>query len=187
MTGQVNALAPFELSSKTSTVLQVVYNGATSAGMTLPVVPALPGLFTANATGKGEGAILNQDGSINSASNPAAAGSTIQLFGTGGGVTIPPSVDGALNPLTITGALALETTATVGGQPAVVYYSGPAPNLVSGIIQIDVTLPEGTPSGNVPVVVTIACPAAGLPVPSSCGSFDGYTASSQTAVTVVVQ
>ena len=187
VTGQVNALAPFELSSKTSTVLQVVYNGATSAGMTLPVVPALPGLFTANATGKGEGAILNQDGSINSASNPAAAGSTIQLFGTGGGVTIPPSVDGALNPLTITGALALETTATVGGQPAVVYYSGPAPNLVSGIIQIDVTLPEGTPSGNVPVVVTIACPAAGLPVPSSCGSFDGYTASSQTAVTVVVQ
>jgi uncharacterized protein (TIGR03437 family) len=185
VTGQVNALVPFELSSKTSTVLQVVSNGATSAGMTLPVVPSLPGLFTANASGKGEGAILNQDSSINSASNPAAAGSTIQLFGTGGGVTIPPSIDGALNPLTITGALALETTATVGGQPAFIYYSGPAPNLVSGIIQVDVTLPEGTPSGNVPVVVTIACPSAPL---LACGSFpDGYTASSQTMVTVAVQ
>jgi uncharacterized protein (TIGR03437 family) len=123
--------------------------------MTLPVVPAEPGLFTANATGKGEGAILNQDGSVNSATNPAAAGSTIQIFGTGGGVTVPPSTDGALNPLTSTGALALATTATVGGQKATVTYAGPAPNLVSGIIQVNVTLPSGTPSGNVPVVVQV--------------------------------
>jgi uncharacterized protein (TIGR03437 family) len=187
LAGQVNALAPFELSGKTSTVLQVVYNGVTSAGMTLPVVPAEPGLFTANATGKGQGAILNQDGSINSASNPAAAGSTIQVFGTGGGVTIPASTDGALNPLTSTGALALTTTATVGGQTAAVYYAGPAPDLVSGILQINVTLPSGTPSGNVPVTVTIACPAAPLTVPAACASYpSGYTSTSQ-SVTVAVQ
>jgi uncharacterized protein (TIGR03437 family) len=155
LAGQVNALAPFELAGKTSTVVKVVSNGVTSAGMTLPVVPAEPGLFTANATGKGEGAILNQDGSVNSATNPAAAGSTIQIFGTGGGVTVPPSTDGALNPLTSTGALALATTATVGGQKATVTYAGPAPNLVSGIIQVNVTLPSGTPSGNVPVVVQV--------------------------------
>jgi uncharacterized protein (TIGR03437 family) len=109
------------------------------------------------------------------------------LFGTGGGVTIPPSTDGALNPLTSTGALALGTTATVGGLPATVYYSGPAPNLVSGIFQIDVTLPSGTPSGNVPVVVTVVCPAAPLPVPAACAGFpSGYGASSQT-ITVAVQ
>jgi len=187
MAGQVNALAPFELVGKTSTVVEVVYNGVTSAGTTLAVEPAEPGLFTANASGKGQGAILNQDGTVNSASNPAAAGSTIQLFGTGGGVTIPPSTDGALNPLTSTGALALGTTATVGGLPATVYYSGPAPNLVSGIFQIDVTLPSGTPSGNVPVVVTVVCPAAPLPVPAACAGFpSGYGASSQT-ITVAVQ
>jgi uncharacterized protein (TIGR03437 family) len=156
--------------------------------MTLPVVPAEPGLFAANASGKGEGAILNQDGiTINSASNPAAAGSTIQLFGTGGGVTVPPSIDGALNPMSSTGALALVTTATVGGQPATVLYAGPAPNLVSGIIQINVTLPSGTPSGNVPVIVTIGCPSAPLLVPAACAGFPGYTASSQTTITVAVQ
>jgi uncharacterized protein (TIGR03437 family) len=49
-----------------------------------------------------------------------------------------------------------------------VLYAGPAPGLVSGIIQINVTLPSGTPSGNVPVVVQVG------------------TASSQT-VTVAVQ
>ncbi len=155
LNGQVNALAPFELANKPNTVLQVVYNGVTSVGMTLPVVPAEPGLFTANGTGKGQGSILNQDSSINSASNPAAAGSAIVLFGTGGGLTNPPSTDGALNPISSTGALTLTVTATVGGQPANVFYAGPAPGLVSGIIQINVTLPSGTPSGNVPVVVQV--------------------------------
>jgi uncharacterized protein (TIGR03437 family) len=168
LNGQVNALAPFELANKPNTVLQVVYNGVTSVGMTLPVVPAEPGLFTANGTGKGQGSILNQDSSINSASNPAGAGSAIVLFGTGGGLTNPPSTDGALNPISSTGALTLTVTATVGGQPANVFYAGPAPGLVSGIIQINVTLPSGTPSGNVPVIVQVG------------------TASSQT-VTVAVQ
>ena len=156
LNGQVNALAPFELANKTNTVLQVVYNGVTSVGMTLPVVPAEPGLFTADATGKGQGAILNQDYGINSASNPAAQGSAIMLFGTGAGLTDPPSTDGALNPMPPPfGKLTLEATATVGGQPAQVLYAGPAPGLVSGIFQINVTLPSGTPSGNVPVTVQV--------------------------------
>ena len=152
---QVNALVPFELAGKASTVLTVSYGGATTPGMTLPVIPAEPGIFTDDLSGKGQGAILNQDGSINSASNPAAPGSTIQIFGTGGGVTIPPSIDGALNPLSSTGTLALATTATVNNESAFVYYYGPAPNLVSGIIQINVTLPADTPSGNVPLFVTV--------------------------------
>jgi len=176
---QVNALVPFELASKASTVLTVSYNNLTSAGMTLPVVAAEPGLFTASANGKGEGAILNQDGSINSASNPAAPGSIIQLFGTGAGVTVPPSIDGALNPDTTTGALALTTTATVGGESADVYYAGPAPTLVSGIFQIDVTLPTDTAAGNIAVVITLSC--------TTPGSANCLTASSQAAVTVAVQ
>jgi uncharacterized protein (TIGR03437 family) len=152
---QVNALVPFELANKTSTVLQVSYGGETSAGFTLPVVAAEPGLFSTNSNGKGQGAILNQDTSLNSASNPAAPGSAIVLYGTGGGLTIPPSVDGALNPISSTGALALNVTATVGGQPANVFYSGPAPTLVSGIFQINLTLPDNTPAGNIPVIVTV--------------------------------
>ena len=119
MNGQVNALAPFELAGKASTVLTVSYNGATSAAITLPVVADEPGLFTADASGKGQGAILNQDYSINSATNPIAPGSAIMLFGTGGGVTVPPSIDGTLNPLPTPeaplGKLAAAVTATVGG------------------------------------------------------------------------
>jgi len=160
---QVNALVPFELANKlaqlgpgnTNTVLQVSYGGQTSAGDTLPVVATLPGLFAANGAGTGEGAILNQDSSVNSTSNPAAAGTVIQLFGTGGGSTIPDSIDGALNPLTSTGQLVADVKVTIGGQDAHVSYSGPAPGLVAGVLQINATIPDGTPSGPAAVVVTI--------------------------------
>ena len=168
--GQVNALVPFEVAGKASTVLEVVYNGVTSAPMTLPVVAAEPGLFTADATGKGQGAIDNQDFSPNSAGKPAAAGSAIMLYGTGGGVTDPVSIDGGFNPISSTGSLTTTPiTATIGGQPAEVIYSGPAPGLVTGIFQINVMLPNGLPSGDEPVVVTIG------------------NASSQVGVTVAVQ
>ena len=167
--GQVNALAPFELASKANTVLTVVYNGATSAGVTLPVVPAEPGLFSEAGTGTGQGSILNQDYSINSASLPAAVGSAIMLFGTGGGLTDPPSVDGTLNPISTTGTLTQTVTATIGGQTANVLYAGPAPGLVVGVFQINLTIPAGTAAGNIPVVVKVG------------------TESSQAGITVAVQ
>jgi uncharacterized protein (TIGR03437 family) len=160
---QVNALVPFELATKLSqlgagnvnTVLQVSYGGQTSAGDSLPVVATLPGLFAANGAGTGEGSILNQDSSINSTSNPAAANTIIQLFGTGGGTTNPASIDGALNPLTSTGELVASVTVTIGGQPAQVQYAGPAPALVGGIFQVNAIIPSGTPSGPAAVVVMV--------------------------------
>jgi len=149
--------------------MQVVSNNEVSASITLPVVAALPGLFTSNGSGKGEGAILNQDSSVNGASNPAAQGSVIVLYGTGGGQTNPASIDGGFNPLNADGVLLLPVTVTIGGQPATVNYAGPAPGLVDGVMQINAVLPSGIASGAVPVVVQVG------------------TASSQTAVTVAVQ
>jgi len=107
------------------------------------------------------------------------AGTAIVLYGTGGGLTNPPSTDGALNPNNSNGVLVLTTTATVGGQTANVFYAGPAPTLVAGIFQINVTLPSSTPSGNIPVVMTLSCNPA---TPMNC-----FTASSQTTITVAVQ
>ena len=53
--------------------------------VTLPVTSATPAIFSLAENGSGPGAILNQDYSVNSASNPAAAETEIQIFGTGGG------------------------------------------------------------------------------------------------------
>jgi uncharacterized protein (TIGR03437 family) len=94
--GQVAAIAPYSLAGKASAVVQVAYGGQTSNGVTLPVVAATPGIFTANASGTGPGAIANQDYSTNSPSNPAAQGSTVVLYLTGEGQTIPGGTDGRI-------------------------------------------------------------------------------------------
>ena len=43
----------------------------------------------------------------------------------------------------------------VNGVDATVLYSGSAPGLVAGVMQINVEIPPGTPSGNVPVTVLV--------------------------------
>ena len=61
--------------------------GELVAGGSLLVSAAAPGIFTANQTGSGQAAVVNQDGTINSSTNPAPAGSTISdlRHGTGAG------------------------------------------------------------------------------------------------------
>jgi len=57
-----------------------------SVPVRMVVWPARPGLFTANSSGRGLAAALNEDGTVNSAANPAAKGAIVVLWGTGGGV-----------------------------------------------------------------------------------------------------
>ena len=44
---------------------------------------------------------------------------------------------------------------TIDGRPAAVRFYGEAPNLVSGLMQVNVEVPADTRSGDVPVVVTV--------------------------------
>ena len=64
--------------------------------MDLAVTDTAPGIFTLTASGRGQGAILNQDYSVNSAGNRAPKGSVVMIFGTGEGQTNPAGVDGLI-------------------------------------------------------------------------------------------
>jgi uncharacterized protein (TIGR03437 family) len=157
--GQVAGFAPFELAGKTQTNVQVVYNGVASPPVTLFVVDAVPGLYTANSTGGGQGAILNSDLSINGDGNPAAVGSLVVLYGGGAGQTNPGGRDGALAG--VGGSLAkltLPVKVFIDGIAATdVQYAGPAPGLVEGVFQINVVIPPGVrKNADVPVVVQIS-------------------------------
>jgi uncharacterized protein (TIGR03437 family) len=68
---QINAVVPYEAAGRTTTRLQVEYLGTTSNALSVPVADTVPAIFTLDASGRGQGAILNQDGTINSVSNPA--------------------------------------------------------------------------------------------------------------------
>jgi uncharacterized protein (TIGR03437 family) len=150
---QVGAVVPFNVGGSSASVY-VVNQGATTAPVTVPVAAASPAIFTLSGTGSGQAAALNQDGSVNSATNPAKAGSTIQLFATGFGQTNPPGVDGLPNAVPLPLPV-LTVTATLGGKPATVSYDGGAPQLVAGVMQLNLVVPSGLTAGSVPVTVTV--------------------------------
>jgi uncharacterized protein (TIGR03437 family) len=81
---RIEAIVPAPLSG-TMTQLQVTSQVQTVANLVLPVAPAAPAIFTADGGGSGQGAILNEDLTFNSACNPAARGSIITLLATGVG------------------------------------------------------------------------------------------------------
>ncbi len=151
---QVSAIVPYEVAGKTSTQMSIYYNGETSAKLTVPVVAGVPGLFTADASGSGELAMFNQDGSKNSASNPIAAGQVAVLFGTGEGQTSPAGVDGLLANGAVLPAPVQQVSVTIGGMPASVQYFGAAPGLVAGVFQTNVVVPAGV-HGNAAVIVIV--------------------------------
>ncbi len=153
--GQVSAIVPFEVKSRTAIQYQYSAGGGvvSSNTVTMPVVAAVPAIFALNASGSGPGAILNQDSSLNSATNPATARSVIQIFGTGGGAVVGGATDGAPAPIRLS-PLATQLTATIGGVNAPVQYAGSAPGLVNGVIQVNLQVPPGLTSGPQPVVLT---------------------------------
>lgn len=150
--GQINAIIPFEITGASNIAAQVIYNNLTSASSTVSMQQAAPALFTASSSGTGQGAILNQDSTVNSSANPAHPGTIVALFGTGGGLFQSSLGDGTTAGVT---NLMLPVTAQVAGANAQVVYAGSAPGLVAGCFQINVTLPPGTVAGNVPVVVFV--------------------------------
>ncbi len=154
--GQVNIILPFALAGQTTADIYLNAYGVVSNTVTIPIQATSPALFSATANGTGAGAILNPDLTLNSSTNPAAAGSEIALFGGGAGITTPFPADGQVIPATTPfPTLAATVTATVAGQPATVDYAGDAPGLVAGVLQVNITIPAGTPSGAQPVVINV--------------------------------
>jgi uncharacterized protein (TIGR03437 family) len=149
---QINVFVPSMDLSSYSVTVQV--DDAVSAPVLIPVAPTAPGLSTLNRSGSGPGAILNQDGSINSAANPAAAGSVISLFGTGVGLMNPRWPSGALVISPPFGQPVNPVSVQIGGQNAVVTYAGDAPWLPSGVFQINANIPANVESGAADVSVS---------------------------------
>jgi uncharacterized protein (TIGR03437 family) len=154
--GLTSVIVPYSVAGQSSTLMSIVYQGRASAPATLPVAAAAPGLFSANASGSGNGAIYNQDNTRNGPSNPAAKGSLIVLYGTGEGQTNPSGVTGRLAN-SVYPKPALPVKVTIGGVDAAagIAYAGAVPTLVAGIFQINVTVPAGVASGSQPVVVQV--------------------------------
>ena len=62
---QVSAVVPYEIKILTSATVLVKFLGQSSNGVLVNVATTVPGVFTANSSGTGPGAIANSNGSTN--------------------------------------------------------------------------------------------------------------------------
>jgi uncharacterized protein (TIGR03437 family) len=143
---QINAIVPYEIYAKANTELKITFQEQTVAAVSLTVGTVAPAIFTVNNSGAGQGAILNQDLTNNSATNPAEKGSIVALFATGAGQTDPAGKDGQLASDVLPKPL-LPVAVRIGGIDAELQYAGAAPGLIAGLIQVNAKIPENAPSG----------------------------------------
>jgi uncharacterized protein (TIGR03437 family) len=165
---QINAVVPYEVAGQRAITVQTLNMLKPTAQWTVPSTASAPGIFTADGTGLGGGAVLNADSTLNSPSNPAAQGTTIQIFATGEGLTNPPGKTGSV--ATDQHQPVLPVGVMIGGVPAQIVYEGSAPTEIEGLFQINAVVPNGiTPGNSVPILLTVG------------------QAQSQTGVTIAVQ
>jgi uncharacterized protein (TIGR03437 family) len=146
---QINAVVPWSLTPGSNTKICVSSSGAAANCLTWPVAQTVPGVFTVDGV---YAAALNQNGTINSATNPATPGSVVAVWATGLGPVNPPQANGAevVTPLPAnvlqTGVEAwwlarLGPFVSLASAQLPVTYAGPAPYLVSGTSQVNFQIP----------------------------------------------
>ena len=154
--GQINAVVPFRVPVIAEFVVAV--QGGQSNAVSILTTPSNmfgypvgnTGVFTRDATGRGQAAALNQDGTLNSPSNPAPRGSIVAVWVTGAGPTDPPQTDGEITPVDSRAGSVLPLVAVIGAsmvEQADVLYAGVAPGLVAGVDQVNFRIPEDAPTG----------------------------------------
>lgn len=152
--GQVNFQVPWELSGQSQSTLTATLNNVSGAAQTMALAPFAPAIFSMNAQGSGQGAILDTSYRLVDSSNPTTANAFVLIYCTGlGAVTNQPATGspGPSNPL----AWSSTPTVTIGGVPAAVSFSGLAPGYV-GLYQVNTQVPAGlAPNSAVPVIISI--------------------------------
>jgi uncharacterized protein (TIGR03437 family) len=158
---QIGAIVPNGVAGRASVQVQVESFGTLSSSVTVPVRLSHPGVFTTDQSGRSQVAAsnvaVNQYRTLNSSTNPAPRGSTIELYIAGGGQMNPAVDDGTVISLSSTPPrLQSRVSATIGGIAASVAYAGAVPGSVAGLSQINIVIPDGAPTGAaIPVFVTI--------------------------------
>jgi uncharacterized protein (TIGR03437 family) len=145
---QINAVFPMEVTANSAATVRVTNGTAVTANYPVRIVGSAP---HANPT------VINQDGTLNSNSNPAPAGSIVTFYVTGFQFNFAPLADGQVATVANNDAcfalesagcsISAETVALFhagsASLPTTVVYAGAAPGMVAGATQFN--LQVGTP------------------------------------------
>jgi uncharacterized protein (TIGR03437 family) len=106
----------------------------------------VPAIFSVNGQGFGQASVYDVSNHLVDASNPATAGSILQIYATGLGPVSNQPASGSPatnNPPSVTATFPL---VSISGADVPVVFSGLVPGMV-GLYQVNVVVPEGLPSG----------------------------------------
>jgi uncharacterized protein (TIGR03437 family) len=148
---QINAIVPYAVAERPTVKVEVEYQGVRSNVVTMPVTTSRPGIFSRDGSGSGYAVALNEDGSINSASNPAEKTSIITLFATGEGLIEPAVEDGLIlgsvlpKPKELVSVLFC-CAYFYGSLEGDILYAGGVPESAAGLLQVNVRMPGQNPS-----------------------------------------
>jgi uncharacterized protein (TIGR03437 family) len=134
---QINVLAPYGLSGRDETTVEVTSTAGNSPAFQLYVRPAQPEVFASG----GAAVALNQDGSLNSPDNPAAGGSIVTVWASGAGLTWGQMPDGSIATGT-SPAPALPVSVLQYNRSIEVLYAGPSRGSVINALQVNMRLPQ---------------------------------------------
>jgi uncharacterized protein (TIGR03437 family) len=151
---QVNFQVPYTIAAGSTAQIQVQSSTGTSANVNVDVLSSAAGLFTNQSNGQGQVLAINQDGTVNSTSNPAAPGSYVSLYADGLGALTSTMTAGTPTPNSPLLSLSGTVTAIVGGLSAPVQFAGLAPGFV-GLYQVNIQIPSTITAGQHRVFITL--------------------------------
>jgi uncharacterized protein (TIGR03437 family) len=159
----INAQMPFETPTASGSVNVVVtVNNVPSAPVTIPVVPAAPGIFTYPADGQSNALLIfvdPADGKVKIAAPPSAAISQVYatapiprgtfgfFYATGLGVTTPQVTDGSGGDTGTVYLVNSNPIVMVGGMIVSGSAAAQAPGY-PGVNQVNIVIPNNAPTGN---------------------------------------
>jgi len=141
--GRICAIVPYSVAGKKSTQVVVEYAARRSLPVVLAVAPSAPAVFTLDASGSGQAAMLNETGCCNSVRNPAMRGTIVSLYATGEGLPLAGAAKSA--------AAGLPVGVTVGSVPAPVLWKDNV-----GLLMVNFRVPLDAPVGDaIPLVLSV--------------------------------
>ena len=155
---QINAQLPFNAAGDVA--MSIHTPAGVSNNYNFVVQSAAPAIFLTGTAGPETGLATifrAANGQLVTPTNPLYPGDTVVIYLTGMGPTSPAVAAGAETPPTLLTSVTQAPSLTLGGSNLSILYAGLVPGFVSGLYQINATVPDVVTQGDtVPLVISQA-------------------------------
>jgi uncharacterized protein (TIGR03437 family) len=145
--GQINAVVPMGVTQQAAATIQIANGTITTAAYPVWIDMSDPAVFPG---------VLNQNGTLNSPTNPAKVSSTVSFYATGWQSDFYPLTDGQV------AVSAMDACFGCGASQGSIVYAGAAPGIVAGVTQFNLQLNGGSQPVKITALQQVTILVSGL-------------------------